>query len=134
MTAVDSNPEAVRCTRINALLNRLEDRIDVRRGDLFGPIRGQKFDLVLFNPPFYRGVSSGYLDRAWRSENVYERFAGGLADVLTPDGYALLIVSTDGDCDELLRALVMAGFRNEVVAQEDLINEVLTIYAVRRAG
>src|SRR5919202_290874 len=35
VVAVDINPSAVRCTRINALLNNL--CIDVRQGDLFGP-------------------------------------------------------------------------------------------------
>src|SRR5687767_14697484 len=37
VVAVDINPEAVRCARINALLNDLDERIEVRRGDLFEP-------------------------------------------------------------------------------------------------
>src|SRR5580704_5686959 len=40
VVAVDINPAAVRCTGINALLNRLEHRIDVRLGDLFAPVSG----------------------------------------------------------------------------------------------
>src|SRR5688572_18246060 len=50
VVAVDINPEAVRCARINALLNHVDERIDVRLGDLFEPVRGEEFDLVLFNP------------------------------------------------------------------------------------
>ena len=34
VAAVDLNPEAVRCARINVLLNRLEDRVEVRQGDV----------------------------------------------------------------------------------------------------
>jgi HemK-related putative methylase len=132
VTAVDINAEAARCARINALMNHVDDRVDVRQGDLFEPVRGQRFDLVLFNPPFYRGVPSDNLDHAWRGLDVFERFAGGLADMLTPSGHALLVLSSDGDCHELLAELAAAGFRNEVVEQKDLINEVLTIYAVRR--
>lgn len=132
--AVDINPEAVRCARINALLNDLEHRIEVRIGDLFEPVQGERFDLVLFNPPYYRGVPKDYLDRAWRGQDVFERFADELACMLTPCGYALLILSTDGDCAELLAELTRAGFRNEVVERKDLINEVVTIYAVRPAG
>jgi HemK-related putative methylase len=132
VVAVDINPEAVRCARINALLNQQDEQIEVRHGDLFEPVRGQQFDLVLFNPPFYRGAPSDKLDHAWRGQDVFERFAGGLAGMLTPNGYALLVLSSDGDCPELLSELAAAGFRNEVVEQKDLINEVLTIYTVRR--
>jgi release factor glutamine methyltransferase len=131
VVAVDINPEAVRCARINALLNHLADRIEVRHGDLFEPVRGQRFDLVLFNPPYYRGTPRDDLDRAWRGRDVFERFAAGLADVLTPEGYALLVLSTDGDCEELLAALATAGFRDDVVDRRNLINEVVTVHAVR---
>jgi len=38
VVAVDINPVAVRCAGINAVLNHLEDRIDVRQGDLFAGV------------------------------------------------------------------------------------------------
>ena len=132
VVAVDINPEAVRCARINALLNRVDARVAVRTGDHFEPVAGLRFDLVLFNPPYYRGVPRDNLDRAWRGEDVFERFAAGLGRVLAPDGYALLTLSTDGDCDELLAELEAAGFSREIVERTDLINEVVTVYAVRR--
>lgn len=132
VVAVDINPEAVRCARINALLNKAEDRIDVRLGDLFEPVEGLRFDLVLFNPPYYRGVPRDNLDRAWRGQDVFERFAAGLGRMLAPGGHALLILSTDGDCGELLAELEAAGFRNEIVERTDLINEIATVYAVLR--
>ena len=31
--------------------------------------------LVLFNPPYYRGVPRSALDHAWRSPDVIERFS-----------------------------------------------------------
>jgi HemK-related putative methylase len=132
VVAVDLNPEAVRCARINALLNRVDDRIEACLGDLFEPVRGRTFDVVLFNPPFYRGKPKDDLDRAWRGVDVFERFATNLGSMLTADGYALLTLSTDGHCAELLAQLAAAGFRNEIVERTDLINEVVTIYAVWR--
>ena len=131
VVAVDINPEAVRCARINALLNEVDARIDVRLGDLFEPVKGQKFDLVLFNPPYYRGVPRDKLDHAWRGQGVFERFAAGLRSVLNPRGHALLILSTDGDCAELLSELCQGGFNVEPVERTDLVNEVVTIYRVR---
>jgi HemK-related putative methylase len=131
--AVDINPHAVRCARINALLNKVDDVVEVREGDLFEPVRGERFDLVLFNPPYYRGVPEDDLDHAWRGEDVFERFAAGLAAVLTPGGQALLVLSTDGDCGQLLVQLGQVGFHSKVVERKDLINEVVTIYAIRPA-
>ena len=73
VVGVDLNPEAVRCARVNALLNGLEDRIEVRAGDLFGPVLGERFDLVLFNPPFFRGRPAGLFDLAWRGVGRFTR-------------------------------------------------------------
>lgn len=132
VTAVDINPEAVRCARLNVLLNRLEDRITVHQGDLFTPVIGQRFDLVLFNPPFYRGRPRDLLDHAWRGMDVFERFAEGLGQVLRPSGRAWLVLSSDGDGDELLATLHTQGYTMTVVAQKNLVNEVVTMYEVKR--
>lgn len=128
VAAVDINPEAVRCARINALLNDLEEQILVVEGDLFAPVIGQHFDLVLFNPPFYRGAPADDQDRAWRSQDVFDRFVADLASYLTPDGRALIVLSSDGDGDALITSLQQAGFGVNIIARKDLVNEILTIY------
>jgi methylase of polypeptide subunit release factors len=130
VVAVDVNPEAARCARINALLHHLEARIEVRQGDLFAPVAGERFDLVLFNPPFFRGEPANDLDRAWRGTDVLERFAAGLSAVLTPAGQALLALSTDGDGAALLRALA-GSLTVEVASRRDFGNEVITVFLVR---
>lgn len=128
VVAVDINPSAVRCTRINALLNNLE--VDVRQGDLFAPVERERFDLVVFNPPYYRGVPRDGLDHAWRSPDVPERFAAELASHLTPDGCALVVLSSDGDPDMFLRCLTANGLQHEVVARRDFVNEIMTVHKV----
>jgi release factor glutamine methyltransferase len=128
VVAVDINPSAVRCTRINALLNNLE--VDIRQGDLFAPVERERFDLVVFNPPYYRGVPRDGLDHAWRSPDVPERFAAELASHLTPDGYALVVLSSDGDPDMFLRCLTANGLQHEVVARRDFVNEIMTVHKV----
>ena len=52
VVATDINPRAVRFARANVALNGLQERIDVRQGDLFEPVPGQRFDCILANPPF----------------------------------------------------------------------------------
>src|SRR6185436_9763279 len=131
VVAVDLNPEAVRCARLNALLHRLEDRIEARQGDLFAPVAGEAFDLVLFNPPFFRGAPRSSVDLAWRGTDVLERFAAGLPAVLAPGGVALLLLSTDGDGPALLDALGRGGFEIETAARRSFGNEVVTVHAVK---
>jgi methylase of polypeptide subunit release factors len=128
VVAVDLNPEAVRCARVNALLNRVEDRIEVRLGDLFAPVSGEQFDLVLFNPPFFRGRPRNLFDMAWRSLDVPERFASGLIAAMRPGGKALILLSTDGDAPGLLAALEGNGLAVRAVARRHLGSEIMTVY------
>jgi len=128
VVAVDVNPAAVRCATVNALLNRLEARVDIRHGDLFAPVAGERFDLVLFNPPFLLGVPKDARDAAWRSSDGAERFAAGLAGHLKPAGSALLMLSSYGEaCVRYEAELRAHGFRLEVFARRRYPNETLTI-------
>ena len=130
VVGVDLNPEAVRCARINVLLNDLDELVEIHAGDLFAPVAGQCFDLVAFNPPFFRGLPSDRLDQAWRAPDVIERFAAGLGQVLRPGGEARIVLSTDGEWRAMLDALASFGLVVRPTAGKDYGNEVLTVYAV----
>jgi HemK-related putative methylase len=134
VVAVDLNPDAVRCARINALQHRLEDRVQALEGDLFAPVAGRHFDVVLFNPPFFEGAPRSSLDRAWRSVDVPERFGAGLPGVLAPGGVALVIVSSHGGRARTEAALRDAGLRVEQFVVEDLGYEQVTVLAARHHG
>lgn len=126
--AVDINPAAVRCATINALLNHVEDQVCAQQSDLFETLNGEKFDVVLFNPPFFRGKPKDAEDHAWRGMDVVERFAAQLANHLKPNGYALVILSTNGETPAFLQAFRENNLIVEVVAERDIISETLTVY------
>jgi len=132
IVAVDINPAAVRCAQINALMNALENDIEVAHGDLFAPVKGRCFDIVLFNPPFIRGAPANDADRAWRSTDVAERFAAGLAEHLTPSGFALVLLSTYGDASEFVQQFRRRHFDISIVAERTFVNEKLTLLKLRR--
>jgi len=135
VVAVDISAAAVRCARLNATLNDLEDRIDIRHGDLFAPVEGDHFDVVLFNPPFYLGVPKDDRDAAWRSDRVAQRFAAGLGDHLEPGGVALVLLSSFGDACALFESELRAnGFDLAVFARRHFINETLTILRASRSA
>jgi methylase of polypeptide subunit release factors len=52
---LDINPRAKLFTGFNALLNGVEDRLEIRDGNvssIFSPVAGEQFDLIISNPPF----------------------------------------------------------------------------------
>ena len=128
VVAVDINSAAVRCAGINALLNQLEHKIDVRHGDLFAPVPEERFDLILFNPPFLLGAPRDDRDRAWRSNDVAQRFAAGLGAHLKPGASALVLLSSFGDAGVFLEEFRRHGFAIAVWAERRFVNEKLAIF------
>jgi 16S rRNA G1207 methylase RsmC len=135
VVATDINPKAALCAWLNAMALQLDHKIETRIGDLFEPVCDEQFDVILFNPPFYRGQPRDLADRAWRSPDVFDRFVRELPAHLCPGGLALIVLSTDGDIADILfsaRHLVVCP-----VKRRDFINEILTVYEIRvsdRAG
>ncbi len=50
--AVDLSPDALEVARINLGASGFEDRIGLLEGDLFGPLKGRRYDLIVTNPPY----------------------------------------------------------------------------------
>lgn len=134
VVAVDINPAAVRCASINALMNGLDHKIELRHGDLFEPVRGERFDLILFNPPFIRGAPRNPRDSAWRSNDVAERFASGLAVHLKAGGSALVLLSTFGDGAAFLSEFQNQDFEVAVHAERRFVTERLTLFRLSVPG
>jgi release factor glutamine methyltransferase len=128
VVAVDINAAAVRCARLNAVLNHIEHRIEVRHGDLFAPVAGERFDLILFNPPFLRGTPRDDRDRAWRSNDIAERFATGVRAHLKPRGAALVLLSSFGGAGPFLEEFRRQQFAIATVAERGFLTERLAIF------
>ena len=118
VTAVDLSLRSVATTWLNSRLARTQVR--VRRGDLFTPVAGRRFGLVLSNPP-YVPAATGALPRhrkarCWDAgpdgRALLDRICAGVPDVLTDDGTVLLVHSavcdTTGTVDALHRAGLVA--------------------------
>ncbi len=133
VVATDKNPHAVRCAQQNAARNGLGEKIEVREGDLFDPLDKEQFDKILFNPPYYYGTPTDYLDLAWQSENIPRRLAEQTGDYLAPDGMLLLMLSDRGEPEEFLWQLCKQGFYIEEWLHRDYVNEILTLYKITAA-
>lgn len=132
VTAVDINPAAVRCARINALLNGVEACVQVEEGDLFTAVTGQQFDVILFNPPYFPGAPQSNLDRAFRATDVMQRFAAEVGHYLARGGQVLLLLSSDTAVADILQLFHNQGFKHQVAAQRYLISETVWLYCLSR--
>ena len=130
VVAIDINPHAVKCAAINVEKNELSEKITVRESDLFDNIQQEKFDVILFNPPFFEEAPRTILDRAWRSTNVAERLANQLGNHLTNDGRLLLFLSGDGPPDVFLKPLREKNYQISEIFYKDVKSEEFFIFQV----
>lgn len=140
VVAVNVNPYAVECARLNAKLNDLSGKVEVREGSLFDPIvADERFDLVLFNPPYLpeeEKGDSGWLERAWNggpSGRMWiDKFLDDFPPYLCEGGVVLLVQSSLSSPQETISKLEERGFKAEVVAEEKLDFEKLMAIKARK--
>ncbi|OAP22621.1 MULTISPECIES: HemK2/MTQ2 family protein methyltransferase [Amycolatopsis] len=116
--AVDINPAAVENAKDNALRNGLDDRVEVRRSDIFSDVDGV-FDLIVFNPPFSWFTPRNMLEAATADENygALTRFFREAREHLSEKGRLIVFFGNAGDLAYLQQLIDDEGFRQEVVAQ-----------------
>lgn len=66
--AVDLSPGALALARRNVATHRLGDRITLHRGDLFKPLDGRRYDLIISNPPYVDAGGMAKLPPEFRHE------------------------------------------------------------------
>lgn len=114
VVATDISERALAFTRFNLLLNapalnleaadfdpaNQDARVSLRLGSLLEPVAGERFDLVVSNPPFvitprHRGEQSSeqftYRDGGMAGDAIVESLVRGLPDVLQPGGTAQML-------------------------------------------
>jgi release factor glutamine methyltransferase len=122
VTVVDVSRRALVTAAINARLNGV--RVTPRRGDLFAPVAGRQFDLVVSNPPYLPSdeIPSRGASRAWEGgadgRALLERICADVAAHLRPGGTVLLVHSSVNDVSRTLAALEEAGLQADVLHRE----------------
>jgi SAM-dependent methyltransferase len=92
VVAVDRNPRATKFARFNARLNGLEN-LECREGDLFGPVEGMTFDLIVSNPPFVISPETRYIyrDSGMAGDEVCRRIARDAPSFLNEGGFCQIL-------------------------------------------
>ncbi|MBP5972481.1 methyltransferase [Brasilonema sp. CT11] len=115
VTALEINPRAKNYAGFNILANGLEGKIEIRDGDvsdIWKPVRGDRFDYMISNPPFEptpQGMSH-YLHSAagiWGLDFV-EAILKELDDHLTAAGHGQIVTFAPGNAQEPFMLVDMA--------------------------
>lgn len=124
IVATDTNARALTLAAATARLNGMS--WDLRQGSLFEPVAGERFDLIVSNPPFVVGSGARdyiYRDSGMAGDAVSQRLIEQVGDHLNPGGTAHImanwIVMRDADWrDRVSGWLAGTGLHAWVVQRE----------------
>lgn len=127
VVATDVVAACAECTRANALLNGVGDRLEVRTGDLFVPVKDETYDVIATNPPQMPTPP----DREWgdaqsRTDNggvdgweVLDRIIHEAPAYLKPRGRLVFTLFGFLGVRRALDTLQAAGLEPSILARED---------------
>lgn len=119
-TAIDVSRRGVACASLNARLNRVTVR--TLRGDMSAPVAGERFDLIVANPPYLPGdedTEPRGAARAWEAgtdgRRLLDRLCRDAPARLRPGGELLVIQSSVCDSQATGAILADAGLVVDVL-------------------
>ena len=94
IVATDTNPRALALAAATARLNQMA--WDLRAGSLFEPVAGERFDLIVSNPPFVVGAGGQdyiYRDSGVAGDGLCADLIRQIPDHLNPGGSAQILAN-----------------------------------------
>jgi methylase of polypeptide subunit release factors len=99
VVATDISARALAFTRFNTALAGVADRVDLRAGSMLEPVAGERFDLVVSNPPFVITPRASaddvplyeYRDAGRTGDAVVSELITSVGGVLAPGGVAQML-------------------------------------------
>ncbi|GAB3816367.1 class I SAM-dependent methyltransferase [Tessaracoccus terricola] len=97
VVGTDLNERALECARLTAELSGID--VDLRHGSLYEPVAGERFDLIVSNPPYVMsppgddGDRLTYREGTHTADGLVEAVVRGAAEHLNPGGTAQFLVN-----------------------------------------
>ena len=130
--SVDKNPESVRCTMENASLNGVENSIEAFESDLFKGLKNMEdFDIIFFNPPYYRGVPADNFEMAFKAGEDFQIIKNFLSEAKTrlkKNGKICMIISSDLEPESFSGMVDESGYGFSVVLTKKKLFETFYIF------
>lgn len=134
VVATDINKHAVECTLKNIIANRTYN-VELREGNLFEPVKSEKFDLILFNTPYLPTEEDEKLDDELNAafdgglegRETIDKFLEEVKDYLNEEGRVQLVQSSLSDNEKTIKKLEEMGFDACVTASEKCFFEEIVV-------
>ena len=132
VTAIDINPAAITTMKINAAANDVSVR--VLQSDMYAALNGERFDIILVNPPYYKKNPSSAPEYAWycgEQGEYFQSFFNGLSDHLHPNALVLMVLCDGCDLDMITQMATQRGFSMSCVRKKKNLIETNYIFSIR---
>ena len=134
VTATDINYNALELAEKNFKLNNI-NTIRLEFGDLFEPVKNEKFDVILFNTPYLPTDSDDIInddlnyafDGGLDGRKVIDRFINDVSNHLNDKGIVQIIQSSLSDNDRTLHMFDSNGFIAEIAESEKFFFEEIVL-------
>ncbi len=137
VVAVDLNTTALEVAKKNAERNKVADKIEFIRSNLFEKVTG-KFDVIIFNPPYLPVEKEEKRDdesMAWhggaKGRDFLDPFLEGFTKFLKPNGKLLLLQSSLNGPVKTKRKLAELGFKVTICGEETFFFEKIFVYVAK---
>lgn len=132
IVATDLNPRALRLASLTLQLAGVQDRVELRQGSLFEPVAGERFDLIVSNPPYVMsppgqaGDRLTYREGHHTGDGLVAELVGGAATMLS-DGGTLQVLGNwahvrGQDWTERVRGWIEPTGCDALVLQRELLD------------
>lgn len=144
VVATDTSADAIDVARLNAEAASLAVPVDFRVGDLFAPVAGERFDVVVSNPPYVGEDEASELEpevRDWEPRSalfagpsgfsVLDRLFGEMGEHIRPGGLLALEVGMS-QAEAVAQRIASAGGFDDAEVRRDLAGRRRFVLARRR--
>jgi 23S rRNA G2069 N7-methylase RlmK/C1962 C5-methylase RlmI len=126
VTAVEWSEYVAAISQVNVALSPYAGHIEIRTGDLFGPVAGSRFDLIVANPPFSPTPIIPGTERAAAGGSdglqITRRILESANDFLTGNGTLLMLTGMVGTAQNAFFESELQAYANQFHCRIDMID------------
>jgi len=124
VTATDINAIALEALQRNAADNCVS--IAITKSDLFENVRGQTFDIIMINPPYYPKTPNSIAENAWfcgENFEYFEKLFVQFSDFSTSENEIYMILSEDCELEKIKAIALKNEMAFELVSEKKVAAE-----------
>ncbi len=127
---VDINPKAL--FQVQKKLFNYNGKFVLIESDLFSSLGNEKFDFVVFNPPYLPSGEIKWvdLDGGKKGRKIIDKFLTQFVGHLNPNAIILLLISSLNNKNDIISILEKKGFFVNIVASKKLFFEELFVLKI----